>query len=75
MNRPNTGLDGRIAITLMVLAVVASLPTLAVAFLGHAAGGDEASALLNHGGGIAVVIAALAFFTKSGSKKPDAAGQ
>lgn len=48
---------------------------LAVAFLGHAAGGDEASALLNYGGGIAVVIAALAFFTKSGNKKPDPAGQ
>ena len=41
---------------------------LAVAFLGHAAGGDEASALLNYGGGIAVVIAALAYFTKQGSK-------
>ena len=44
---------------------------LAVAFLGHAAGGDEASALLNYGGGIAVVIVALAFFMKSGDKKVD----
>jgi uncharacterized membrane protein YqhA len=42
---------------------------LAVAFLGHAAGGDEASALLNYGGGIALVIAALGFFVKAGDKK------
>ena len=42
---------------------------LAVAFLGHAAGGDEASALLNYGGGIALVIAALAFFMNYGSTK------
>ena len=41
---------------------------LAVAFLGHAAV-DEASALLNYGGGIAVVVAALAFFMNYGSKK------
>jgi len=45
---------------------------LAVAFLGHAAGGDEASALLSYGGGIALVIAALAFFMKHGDKKPAA---
>ena len=44
---------------------------LAVAFLGHAAGGDEAAELLNYGGGIAVVVAALAFFMKSGEKKAD----
>jgi len=42
---------------------------LAVAFLGHAAGGDEARALLNYGGGIAVVIAALAFFMSQTGKK------
>ncbi len=42
---------------------------LAVAFLGHAAGGDEASALLSYGGGIAVVILALGFFTNYGGKK------
>jgi uncharacterized membrane protein YqhA len=42
---------------------------LAVAFLGHAAGGDEASALLSYGGGIALVIASLAFFTSQGGKK------
>ncbi len=42
---------------------------LAVAFLGHAAGGDEARALLNYGGGIAVVILALGFFTNYGGKK------
>jgi len=37
---------------------------LAVAFLGHAAGGDEPTALLAYGGGIAVVVVALAFFTR-----------
>ena len=41
---------------------------LAVAFLGHAAGGDEASALLNYGGGIALVIVSLAFFMSQGGK-------
>jgi uncharacterized membrane protein YqhA len=41
---------------------------LAVAFLGHAAV-DEATALLNYGGGIAVVIVSLAFFMNYGSKK------
>ncbi len=45
---------------------------LAVAFLGHAAGGDEARALLNYGGGIALVIGALAYFTSQGGKKIDA---
>jgi uncharacterized membrane protein YqhA len=48
---------------------------LAVAFLGHAAGGDEASALLNYGGGIALVIVALAFFMKQGGKKTDPAAE
>ena len=42
---------------------------LAVAFLGHAAGGDEPTALLRYGGGIAVVVAALAYFMSQGSKK------
>jgi len=42
---------------------------LAVAFLGHAAGGDAPEALLNYGGGIALVIAALAFFIRMSSKK------
>ena len=42
---------------------------LAVAFLGHAAGGDEATELLNYGGGIALVIAALAIFTKLGARR------
>jgi len=37
---------------------------LAVAFLGHAAGGDEPAALLRYGGGIAVVVVALAFFMR-----------
>ena len=41
---------------------------LAVAFLGHAAV-DEASALLNYGGGIALVVISLAFFMNYGSKK------
>jgi uncharacterized membrane protein YqhA len=45
---------------------------LAVAFLGHAAGGDEATELLNYGGGIALVIAALAVFTSLGGRKGDA---
>jgi len=37
---------------------------LAVAFLGRATGVDEPEELLNYGAGIAVVIAALAFFTR-----------
>ena len=48
---------------------------LAVAFLGHAAGGDEARALLNYGGGIALVIAALAYFTSQGGKKDSSADE
>jgi len=42
---------------------------LAVAFLGQAAGADEPSALLNYGGGIALVIVALAFFIRQDGKK------
>jgi uncharacterized membrane protein YqhA len=42
---------------------------LAVAFLGHAAGGDEPEALLNYGGGIAVIVVALAFFMNYGHSK------
>jgi uncharacterized membrane protein YqhA len=42
---------------------------LAVAFLGQAAGSDEPAALLNYGGGIALVIAALAFFISYGNGK------
>lgn len=41
---------------------------LAVAFLGHATGPDEPAALLRYGGGIAVVIASLAFFMRQGDK-------
>jgi uncharacterized membrane protein YqhA len=41
---------------------------LAIAFLGQAANPDDPSALLNYGGGIALVIAALAIFTAIGSK-------
>jgi uncharacterized membrane protein YqhA len=41
---------------------------LAVAFLGQAAGSGEPTALLNYGGGIALVIAALAFFMRQNSK-------
>jgi len=41
---------------------------LAVAFLGQAAGSDEPSALLNYGGGIALMIVALAFFMSYGGK-------
>ena len=44
---------------------------LAVAFLGQAAGSDEPAALLNYGGGIALVIAALAFFINYGGKDKD----
>jgi uncharacterized membrane protein YqhA len=48
---------------------------LAVAFLGHAAGGDEPNALMRYGGGIALVIVALAFFMRSGEKKPTEAAE
>jgi uncharacterized membrane protein YqhA len=44
---------------------------LAVAFLGHAAGGDTPEALLSYGGGIAVVVASLAYFMSQGGKKTD----
>ena len=43
---------------------------LAVAFLGHAAGGDEPNELVRYGGGIALMIVALAFFMRSGGKEP-----
>ena len=42
---------------------------LAVAFLGHATGSDQPADLLNYGGGMALVIAALAYFMNSGAKK------
>ena len=42
---------------------------LAVAFLGHAAGGDEPNELVRYGGGIALMIVALAFFMRSGGKE------
>ena len=41
---------------------------LAVAFLGMAAGADVPEKLLGYGGGIALVIAALAFFMNYGGK-------
>ena len=41
---------------------------LAVAFLGQAAGADVPEKLLSYGGGVAVVIAALAFFMRQGDK-------
>jgi uncharacterized membrane protein YqhA len=44
------------------------IAALAVAFLGQAAGSDEPAALLNYGGGIAVVIAALAFFMRQADR-------
>jgi uncharacterized membrane protein YqhA len=47
---------------------------LAVAFLGQAAGSDEPAALLNYGGGIALVIAALAFFISYGGGKDKGSG-
>jgi uncharacterized membrane protein YqhA len=46
---------------------------LAVAFLGHAAGGDTPEALLSYGGGIALVVAALAYFMSQGGKKSGSA--
>jgi uncharacterized membrane protein YqhA len=46
---------------------------LAVAFLGHAAGGDTPEALLSYGGGIAVVVAALGYFMSQGGKKAGSA--
>ncbi len=42
---------------------------LAVAFLGRAAGAETPDALLNYGGGIAVVIVALALFMRFGEKR------
>ncbi len=39
------------------------------AFFGQTVGASELSALLNYGGGIALVIAALAFFTRPGDKE------
>ena len=47
---------------------------LAVAFLGQAAGSEEPAALLNYGGGIALVIAALAFFMSYGGGKDKESG-
>ena len=41
---------------------------LAVAFLGQAAGSEEPTDLLNYGAGIALMIAALAFFIRHGGK-------
>jgi len=49
---------------------------LAVAFLGQAAGSSGSDALLNYGGGIALVIAALALFVRfAGSTKGPADGE
>jgi uncharacterized membrane protein YqhA len=45
-----------------ILGVI--IAALAVAFLGTAAGTADPSSILNYGGGIAMVIAALAFFLK-----------
>lgn len=47
------------------------IAALAVAFLGQAAGGDNPEVLLQYGGGIAFVIAALTYFLSGnfGSKK------
>ena len=46
---------------------------LAVAFLGQAAGAETPEALLNYGGGIALVVAALAYFMSQGGKDADPA--
>ncbi len=47
---------------------------LAVAFLGQAAGAEEPAALLNYGGGIALVIVALTFFMRHGTKDTSSEG-
>jgi uncharacterized membrane protein YqhA len=47
---------------------------LAVAFLGQAAGHGDPEGLLNYGGGIALVVAALAFFMRQNSKEPSDGG-
>ncbi|MBT8465789.1 MAG: YqhA family protein [Deltaproteobacteria bacterium] len=51
-----------------ILGVVVA--ALAVAFLGQVASASEPTALLNYGGGIALVIAALAWFIRQPSGKP-----
>ena len=56
-----------------ILGVVVA--ALAVAFLGHAAGAYEPEALLSYGGGIALVIAALAFFMRQPGDKPDSSAE
>ncbi len=50
------------------------MAALAVAFLGQAAGSEEPAALLNYGGGIALVSAALAFFISYGGGKDKDSG-
>jgi uncharacterized membrane protein YqhA len=45
------------------------IAALAVTFLGKAAGTEDTSALLNYGGGIALVITALSIFLKFNTKK------
>ncbi|MCZ6783712.1 MAG: hypothetical protein O7G30_10440 [Proteobacteria bacterium] len=45
------------------------MAALAVAFLGQAAGADEPAMLLSYGGGITLVIVALAFFMRQDAKK------
>jgi len=47
------------------------IAALAVAFLGKAAGAEDTSSLLNYGGGIALVIAALSIFMKFNTTKID----
>lgn len=47
------------------------IAALAVAFLGNAAGTEDYSSVLNYGGGIALVIAALSIFLKFNSKSND----
>ena len=50
------------------------IAALGIAFLGHAAA-DEASELLSYGGGIALVIAALAFYIRQSSRGADPADE
>ncbi len=47
------------------------IAALAVGFLGQAVNTENPESLLHYGGGIAVVVAALAFFIRQNGKSPD----
>jgi uncharacterized membrane protein YqhA len=59
-------------VSLAVIEIIGVIvAALAVAFLGQAAGSSEPGALLNYGGGIALVIVALAFFMRQNGKEAE----